>query len=71
MKKLRHLLNAASILGLLSVLSLSAGGSAWAGSVSACTAETCNWDITINGTSVITGHTTSILDWGYHVRRDS
>jgi len=63
MRKL-HLLNAAYILGLLLVLSLTAGRTAWAGLVSNCTPETCTWEISVDGGVVMEGMYTSDPETG-------
>ena len=36
-------------------MALTAGKSAWAGTVSGCTADTCTWDMLIDGQSVMSG----------------
>ena len=36
-------------------MALTAGKSAWAGTVSGCTADTCTWDMVVNGESVANG----------------
>ena len=51
----QHLLNATYILGLLLVMTLTAGRAAWAGTVSGCTDETCTWDMLIDGSIVMSG----------------
>ena len=42
-----------SLAGL--TLALISSGSAWAGTVSGCTADTCTWDMLIDGQSVMSG----------------
>jgi hypothetical protein len=54
MRKSRHL-DGAYILGLLLVLAFTAGRSAWAGTVSGCTEQTCTWEIFVDGATVMTG----------------
>ena len=49
-----RLLDCAYILGLILVLTLT-GRSAWAGTVSGCTADTCTWDMLIDGQNVMSG----------------
>jgi hypothetical protein len=49
------LLDCAYILGLILFLALTTGKSAWAGTVSGCTDETCTWDMLIDGQSVMKG----------------
>ena len=50
-----RLLDCTYILGLILFLALTAGKSAWAGTVSGCTADTCTWDMFIDGQSVMSG----------------
>ena len=50
-----HLLQAAYLFGLLLFLTMSAGRISVAGTIPDCTPETCNWMITVDGTSVMSG----------------
>ena len=54
MRKSR-LLDGTYFLALILFLALSAGRSAWAGTVSGCTPETCNWSISVDGEDVMNG----------------
>jgi hypothetical protein len=59
-----RLLDCAYILGLILFLTLTAGRSAWAGTVSGCTPETCNWSISVDGHSVMNGMYTADPETG-------
>ena len=48
-------INRIYILGLLLALSLITARSAWAAPIDVCTADTCTWDITVDGQSVMSG----------------
>ena len=50
-----QLLNAAYIFGLLLIMALTAGRTAWAGLVSGCTDLTCTWTISVDGNVEMSG----------------
>lgn len=54
MRKSR-LVDSAYILGLILVLTLTAGRPAWASTLSTCTPETCTWEISVDGSVVMDG----------------
>jgi len=63
MKK-AHLLKGACVLTLVFISTLTVGRSAWAGTVTGCTQETCTWSITVDGEAVMNGMYTADPDTG-------
>jgi hypothetical protein len=55
MKNSRVHVSALVLLDIILVLMLAAGQSAWANSLSECTSNTCTWNISVDGTDVMSG----------------
>lgn len=58
------LLDGAYILALILALTLTAGKAAWANTLSACTQDTCTWEISVDGQAVMDGMYTADPDTG-------